>query len=138
MIRVDKDQIKRTEAKKGEIIFSNFNGYWKEELSVPALKDINCHFGPNKIYGITGKVGSGKSGFLAAIIGEIPYFSGQLQIDGSIALFQQEPFIFSDTVRNNIVFGKKYDKKLYEKSVKMACLTTDFRLLAQGDQTIVG
>jgi len=29
-------------------------------------------------YGITGKVGSGKSGLLGAILGEIPYFSGKL------------------------------------------------------------
>jgi ABC-type multidrug transport system ATPase subunit len=47
----------------------NFNGYWKEDLSVPSLKGISYKFKKGNIYGITGKVGSGKSGLFGAILG---------------------------------------------------------------------
>ena len=54
---------------KGEIILQNFNGYWKNsELSIPSLSNLNIKFEGGRIYGITGKVGSGKSGLLATIL----------------------------------------------------------------------
>jgi ATP-binding cassette subfamily C (CFTR/MRP) protein 4 len=45
---------------------------------VPSLKDINIIFKKSYYYGITGKVGSGKSGLLGAILQEIPYYSGTI------------------------------------------------------------
>jgi ATP-binding cassette, subfamily C (CFTR/MRP), member 4 len=60
-------------------------------------------------YGITGKVGSGKSGLLGTILGEIPYYSGKFEMKGSVSYVEQEPIIFSDTVRNNILFGTTYN-----------------------------
>jgi len=69
----------------GKIIFENFNGYWKKDLTVPSLKNINLHFKNSTYYGITGKVGSGKSGLLGAILKEIPYYSGTLLVEGSIS-----------------------------------------------------
>ncbi len=61
---------------EGEVRIINFCGFWSEDFERPSLKDINIRFAPGKLYGITGKVGSGKSGLLSAIIGEIPYYSG--------------------------------------------------------------
>ena len=59
-------------------------------------------------YGITGRVGSGKSGLLGVILREIPYFEGKFEMKGSVSYVEQEPIIFSDTVRNNILFGLPY------------------------------
>ena len=50
------------------IRFNSFCGYWKEEFDQPSLKGINYTFVPGKVYGIAGKVGSGKSGLLGAIL----------------------------------------------------------------------
>jgi ATP-binding cassette subfamily C (CFTR/MRP) protein 4 len=61
---------------EGEVRIINFCGFWNEDFERPSLKDINIRFAPGKLYGITGKVGSGKSGLLSAIMGEIPYYSG--------------------------------------------------------------
>ena len=41
-------------------------------------------------------------------------------------------------MRSNILFGQKYQHEKYEAVIKRACLTSDFKLLAKGDQTIVG
>lgn len=91
----------------GEVIFRNFNGYWSlKNFEVPSLKNLNLKIERGKFYGIVGKVGSGKSGLLSAILQEVPYYSGELKVQGSIAYVEQEPYIVSGTVRHNILFGK--------------------------------
>jgi ABC-type multidrug transport system ATPase subunit len=59
------------------VLFKDFNGYWKKTFDTPSLKEINLFFQKGVFYGITGKVGSGKSGLLGVILGEIPYYSGK-------------------------------------------------------------
>lgn len=98
----------------GDVSFQHFNGYWKEDFDNPSLKDIQLFFQSGKLYGITGKVGSGKSGLLAAILEEIPYYSGKLEVKGSIAYVEQEPIVFSDTVKNNIIFGREFNQQNYD------------------------
>ena len=73
----------------GYIQFKAFNGYWKGEFSVPHLKNINLHFESGKLYGVAGRVGSGKSGILGAILQEIPYYSGSLEMKGKVAYVEQ-------------------------------------------------
>jgi ATP-binding cassette, subfamily C (CFTR/MRP), member 4 len=68
----------------------------------------------------------------------MPYFSGKISSKGSIALFEQEPVLFSGTVRSNILFGKKFDKDLYQEALRMSCLNADCKILERGDQTLVG
>ena len=75
--------------KRGAVHFKNFNGYWKSDFSTPALKNISYSFEPGHIYGITGRVGSGKSGLIGAILKEIPYFSGKIQTSGIITYVEQ-------------------------------------------------
>jgi len=88
------------------VTFKKFNGYWKNDFTAPSLKNINYQFKSGKIYGITGKVGSGKSGLIGAILNEIPYYSGIVAVEGKAVYVEQEPIVFSDTVKNNIIFGR--------------------------------
>src|ERR1700733_11547546 len=92
------------------IEFNDFNGYWSlKDFTTPSLYNINAQFKQGKFYGIAGKVGSGKSGLLSCCLKEIPYYSGSLKINGKIAYVEQEPYISSGTVRDNIVFGSPFD-----------------------------
>ena len=61
-----------------------------------------------------------------------------MKVGGQIAYVEQEPIVFSDTIRKNILFGRKYDEEKYEHVVKSSCLKADFQILAEGDQTVVG
>ena len=55
----------------------NFNGFWRrKELKEPNLKNINLHIRKGEFYGVTGKVGAGKSGLLGVLLDEMPYYSG--------------------------------------------------------------
>ena len=80
-----------------------------------------------------GKVGSGKSGLLSAILEEIPYYSGLLKMQGSKAYVEQEPYIVSGTVRQNILFGRELEEGFYNKVIKACCLESDLKIFPQGD-----
>lgn len=89
------------------------------------MVNINLHFKKGKFYGICGKIGSGKSGLLGAILNEIPYYSGSFMKKGSVIYVEQEPIIFSTTVRENILFGKVFNQQQYDYSIRNSCLEAD-------------
>ena len=71
---------------------------------------MNFGIGKGELLGITGPVGSGKSTLLAAILNELPYYSGKLTKHGKVAYVEQEPFIINATVKDNILFGLPFNK----------------------------
>ena len=56
-----------------------------DDIRIPMLKDVTYSFLPKKMYGIMGKIGSGKTTFLKALINDLPYFSGNLSTNGTIS-----------------------------------------------------
>lgn len=64
--------------------------------------------------------------------------SGNLKVNGSVSYASQEPWLFSGTVRQNILFGQHMNKRRYQTVVKKCALERDFELLPHGDKTIVG
>ena len=104
-LKVDLDE--KILVEQGEIKFFNFNGYWKsKDLEVPTLKGINLYIKKGDFCGITGRVGSGKSGLLGVMLEEIPYYSGEFAKEGAISYVEQEPVLFSATVKENILFSR--------------------------------
>ncbi|KAJ3614567.1 hypothetical protein NHX12_018139 [Muraenolepis orangiensis] len=90
---------------------------------------------------VVGKVGCGKTSLLAAITGELTRLSGAVYVEGREAGFglaAQEPWIQHATVRDNILFGKKYDPVFYQAVVEACALSDDLNVLPQGDRTEVG
>ena len=77
-----------------------------DEKTIPHLQNITFRFLPGKIYGIGGKIGSGKSGLLSAMLKTIPFYSGTIKTQGTISYVEQEPTIFAGTIRDNIVFER--------------------------------
>ena len=63
-----------------------------------------------------GTVGSGKSSLLAALLGEMSLVSGSsANVHGSVAYVPQQAWMQNATLKNNVLFGKKFREKLYEK-----------------------
>ena len=56
-----------------------------------------------------GHLGSGKSSLLATIMKECQIKAGQIGMHGTVAYVEQEPFILSDTIKENITLGKEVD-----------------------------
>ena len=68
---------------------------------------------------ILGGVASGKSSILMALLGELPVKRvAGFKVNGSIAYVGQQPWIISDSLRENILFGKEYDQRRY----KLVCV----------------
>ena len=102
------------------------------------LEDINFELHDSDFVVVTGTVGSGKSTLLSAIIGETPLDSGKIKCTNSIAYVPQTPWIFSGTLRDNVLFGKPFEEEWYEKVTSACALKQDIDGFPEGDLTIVG
>merc|ERR1711871_636191 len=93
---------------------------------------------------VAGKVGSGKSSLLSALLGEMHMQPSSNDVKptvvcrGSVAYCSQEPWIQNATLKDNILFGAPYDAKRYKKVLKACALEADIRALPGGDQTEIG
>uniref|UniRef100_A0A452GJE5 ATP-binding cassette sub-family C member 10 n=1 Tax=Gopherus agassizii TaxID=38772 RepID=A0A452GJE5_9SAUR len=93
------------------------------------------------LVGVVGKVGCGKSSLLAAVTGELNRLGGQVYVwdlERGFGLATQEPWIQFTTVRENILFGRDYDARLYQEVLEACALSDDLNILPAGDQTEVG
>ncbi|KAJ1077489.1 hypothetical protein K5549_021300, partial [Capra hircus] len=79
-----------------------------------------------------------QSSLLGALLGELPPSQGKVSVHGRIAYVSQQPWVLSGTVRSNILFGKKYEKKRYMKVIKACALEKDLQFLENEDLTVVG
>ncbi|KAJ2519633.1 hypothetical protein H4217_002565 [Coemansia sp. RSA 1939] len=51
---------------------------------------------------------------------------------------EQKPWILNDTIRNNILFGRKYDKEHYNRVIEACALAEDIENWTRGDNTLIG
>ncbi|XP_043747927.1 ATP-binding cassette sub-family C member 4-like isoform X8 [Cervus elaphus] len=115
-----------------------FTASWDKESGIPTLQDLFFTARPGELLAVVGPVGAGKSSLLRAVLGELPPSQGQVSVHGRIAYVSQQPWVFSGTVRSNILFGKKYEEDRYEEVIKACALGEDLQLLEDGDQTVIG
>jgi ATP-binding cassette subfamily B protein len=104
---------------QGEIEFKNVS-FTYEDTEITALKNISFTVKKGETLAILGQTGSGKSSILSLITRMYDIKEGQITIDGkaidyvnlndlrnSIGIVPQDAFLFSDTIKNNIKFGKE-------------------------------
>ncbi len=105
---------------------------------VGRLTNIDFEVKKGSLTCIVGTVGSGKSSVLSGMLGEMKRLDGSVEISGSIAYCSQSAWIMNDTVKGNIVFGKQYDERRYQETIKYAALSRDLEILPAGDKTEIG
>jgi ATP-binding cassette subfamily B multidrug efflux pump len=104
---------------KGEIEFKNVT-FTYEDTEITALKNISFKVKKGETLAILGKTGAGKSSILSLITRTYDIKEGIITIDGkkidevnlndlrhSIGIVPQDAFLFSDSIKNNIKFGKE-------------------------------
>lgn len=118
----------------------------------PALENVNFALKPGQMLGICGPTGSGKSTVLSLIQRHFDVTEGdirfhnipltRLQLDswrGRLAVVSQTPFLFSDTVANNIALGcPNATQQEIEHVARLASVHDDILRLPQGYDTEVG
>jgi ATP-binding cassette, subfamily B, multidrug efflux pump len=117
-----------------------------------ALSHVNFQLKPGQMLGLCGPTGCGKSTLLSLLQrhfdleqGDIRYHNtplSHLRIDSwrsRLAVVSQTPFLFSDTVANNLALGRpNASQQEIERVAKMACVHEDILRLPQGYETEVG
>lgn len=120
------------------VIVRNATFSWNRHQNKNALTDIEYTAYKGELSCIVGRVGSGKSSFLQSILGDLWKVEGEVEVRGTIAYASQQTWILNATVKENIVFGYRYDSEFYEKTVRACALLDDFAQLPDGDETVVG
>ncbi|KAK3322412.1 P-loop containing nucleoside triphosphate hydrolase protein [Apodospora peruviana] len=126
------------EAGEEAVTIRNGTFSWNRHESKNALMDINFSAHKGELSCIVGRVGAGKSSFLQSILGDLWKVKGEVTVHGTVAYANQSAWIMNATVRENIIFGYRYDSNFYEKTVKACALLDDFNQLPDGDETVVG
>nr|XP_020732967.1 multidrug resistance-associated protein 4-like [Odocoileus virginianus texanus] len=116
----------------------DFTAFWDKVIKTPTLQGLSFTVRPGELLAVVGPVGAGKSSLLHALLGELPPSQGQVIVRGRIMYVSQQPWVFSGTVRSNILFGKKYEEERYEKVIQACALEEDLQLLKENDLTEIG
>ena len=123
---------------KPRICLEDVSCFWNKTTDLPALQSVSLIAANGQLLGITGPVGSGKTSLLMTILGELPISSGKMSCIGKIALVSQTPWVYSGTVRENIVFGKQFDVQKYNKVIEVCDLEKDIASFTKRDLTEIG
>ena len=91
-----------------------------------------------QLIAIVGTIGSGKSSMLNALLGEMPRLDGHVWLRGRVAYVPQNPWLLNASVRDNILFGRKFEPSLYNRVITACTLIPDLLQLPAGDMTEVG
>lgn len=111
---------------------------WDRHADRHALVDVNFSASKGELTCVVGRVGAGKSSFLQALLGDLWKVKGEVIVHGQVAYVAQQTWVMNASVKENIVFGHRYDPVFYDKTVKACALTEDFAQLPDGDETEVG
>lgn len=136
---------------EGMISFKNLS-YTYPDTNITALKDVSFTINPGETLAIVGNTGSGKSTVLELIGRLYDVDNGQLLIDNtpikdlnldslrsSIGYVPQDAFLFSDTLSNNIKFGKEdATQEEIVQAAKSAAVHDNIIGFNKGYETILG
>jgi ATP-binding cassette subfamily B protein len=136
---------------KGDITFNKV-GLTYPDTGICALKNIQLHIKAGEKIAIIGKTGSGKSSFAELLLRMNDVSEGEILFDGvpvkdlnlgrlreQIGYVPQDVFLFSDSLKQNITFGKPHasDAEI-EKAIFDASLTDEIKTFPDGLNTILG
>ncbi|WP_438972077.1 ABC transporter ATP-binding protein [Polaribacter sp.] len=135
----------------GKITFKNVS-FTYDDTNITALKNINLSVEAGETIAILGNTGSGKSTLIELISRLYDVSEGTIYIDekplkesnlndirAQIGFVPQDPFLFSDTIENNIKFGKEdaQEEEIIE-ATKNAVVHSNIIEFANGYKTILG
>ncbi|KAG2008561.1 ATP-binding cassette transporter [Coprinopsis cinerea AmutBmut pab1-1] len=125
------------------------------------LVDLTLNFPPRELSLICGKLGSGKTLLLLALLGEADILSGQMVcprsppdsiatyskmdvskeewvVDGMCAYVPQAAWLRNASIKENILFSLPYDEERYHKTLEACALVSDLEILEDGDESEIG
>ncbi|KAL4258198.1 ATP-binding cassette transporter C, partial [Pleurotus pulmonarius] len=102
------------------------------------LTNLSLEIERGAFVSIVGRVGSGKSSLLQALIGEMRKTRGEVEFGGSVSYIPQRAWIQNATFRDNILFGNAMDEDRFRQVISACSLEHDIAMLPHGDATEIG
>ncbi|KAI0683866.1 ATP-binding cassette transporter [Cytidiella melzeri] len=125
------------------------------------LVDLTLDFPMGELSLICGKLGSGKTLLLLALLGEADLLTGQLVcprsppdaiasftgkfvsdedwiVKGVCAYVPQSAWLRNASIRDNILFNLPYNEERYQKTLEVCALLSDLKILEDGDMSEIG
>jgi ATP-binding cassette, subfamily B, bacterial len=136
---------------RGEITFRGI--YFEYESESQVLKDISFHCEPGQAVALLGATGSGKTSLVNLLPRFYEYCAGSITLDGvelkryprsylrrQIGIVEQEPFLFSRTIRENLAYGvgREVSDEELEAAARAAAIHDVILSFPNGYQTMVG
>lgn len=116
-----------------------------------AVDNVDLELGSGRKIAIVGRVGSGKSTLLKVVAGLLPPQEGALLVNGRplteyalddyrrhVGYIPQEATLFSESVSDNVSFGRETDAEIVIRSLEMARVRTELEALPKGLETVLG
>jgi ATP-binding cassette subfamily B protein len=137
---------------RGDIVFENVSFQYEDGES-EVLKNISFHIHPGQAIALLGSTGSGKTSLVNLLPRFHDYTSGHVLLDGEelkdypreylrsqIGIVQQEPFLFSRSIRDNITYGigRAVTQEEIERAAKAAAVHDVILTFPDGYNTLVG
>ncbi|KAJ3389560.1 Multidrug resistance-associated protein 1 [Lobulomyces angularis] len=134
-----KSDLNSVDTKNGDSAVSDYDGVEAGESgTVFGLKSISIRIPHGSLVAVVGKVGSGKSSLLNALLGEMKKTSGSAILNGTLGYAPQQPWVQNASLKNNIIFHSTYEKDRYVSAIRVCSLEADIRGFEDGDQTELG
>jgi ATP-binding cassette subfamily B protein len=136
---------------KGDVVFRDVS--FEYESDAPVLHNVTFYCRPGQAIGLLGSTGSGKTSLVNLLPRFYDYTSGKLLLDGvelkdypreylrsNIGIVEQEPFLFSRTIRENITYGVGRDvhDAEVEAAARAAAVHDVILSFPDGYKTLVG
>jgi len=115
-------------------------GCFGGQNSAFTLTGVNFSLARGEVLAVVGEVASGKSTLIQGLLGELQASNATevTSCSRNVAFAGQTPFILSDTVRKNILFGSEFNEVRYERVLEACCLRPDLQMWPAGDRTEIG
>lgn len=140
---------------RGEVVFEDVSFVYDDAKSdgTPALKNISFQCEPGQAVALLGSTGSGKTSLVNLLPRFYDYTSGSLRVDGvelrdypreymraQTGIVEQEPFLFSRSIRENITYGvgRKVTDDEIEEAARAAAVHDVILTFPDQYKTLVG
>jgi ATP-binding cassette subfamily B protein len=138
---------------RGELVFENVSFAYEDSPDMPVLEEISFRCEPGQAIALLGSTGSGKTSLVNLLPRFYDYTDGSLKLDGvelknypreylrgQIGIVEQEPFLFSRSIRENITYGvgRQVPQDEIEAAAKAAAVHEVILSFPDGYNTLVG
>lgn len=148
--QLDQNVAGHSDAMRGEIEFRDVS--FKYESGEPVMEHVSFKVEPGQTVAIVGQTGSSKTTLVRLINRTYDVTGGQVLVDGidvrdwnlealrrGISMIEQDVFLFSNSISENIAFGKqKATKQEIEQAAKAAQADEFIRSFKKGYKTVIG